>query len=74
MINLGLLRAGGASWLLMVSEDSEFTRRRGRWITSKVMDIYTQERWAVQFMPRLPNNTKDKLLKGRSVFDWVLSQ
>ena len=28
-IDLGSLRAGGASWLLLVSEDSELTRRRG---------------------------------------------
>ena len=73
-IDLGSLRAGGASWLLMVSEDSELTRRRGRWITAKVMEIYVQEAWAIQFMPRLPQKTKDKISKGIAIFDWILEQ
>eukprot|EP00435_Cladocopium_sp_Y103_P017354 s93_g4.t1 len=42
-LDLGSLRAGGASWLLLTSEDSELTRRRGRWINTKIMEIYVQE-------------------------------
>ena len=33
--DMGSLRAGGASWLLMASENSELTRRRGRWISMR---------------------------------------
>ena len=36
-LDLGSLRAGGASWLMLVSEDSELTRRRGRWLNNKIM-------------------------------------
>ena len=53
-LDLGSFRAGGASWLLLTSEDSELTRRRGRWISPKVMEIYVQEVAALQFLPRLP--------------------
>jgi len=41
--DLSSLRPGGASWLLSVCEDSEMVRRRGRWATTKTMDIYLQE-------------------------------
>lgn len=42
-IDLGSLRAGGASWMLMVSEDGEMTRRRDRWLSANLMEIYVQE-------------------------------
>ena len=71
-IDLGSLRAGGASWLLLVSEDSELTRRRGRWITTKVMEIYIQEAWAIQFLSRLPSSVREQLLSGAVLFQWAL--
>ena len=42
-LDLGSLRAGGATWLLQTTEDAELTRRRGRWINAKTMEIYIQE-------------------------------
>eukprot|EP00435_Cladocopium_sp_Y103_P016644 s3901_g4.t1 len=41
--DLGSLRPGGATHLLLTSEDSEHVRRRGRWVTTKVCEIYLQE-------------------------------
>lgn len=38
------------------------------------MEIYVQEAWAIQFMPRLPQKTKDKISKGIAIFDWILAQ
>eukprot|EP00435_Cladocopium_sp_Y103_P034036 s1336_g8.t1 len=73
-LDLGSLRAGGASWLLMRSEDSELTRRRGRWITSKVMEVYIQECSALQFLPNLPKATKSLIISGVQIFPWVLQQ
>lgn len=52
-LDLGSLRAGGASWFLLVSEDSEATRRRGRWISNGVMEIYVPEVGSIQFLPKL---------------------
>eukprot|EP00435_Cladocopium_sp_Y103_P062393 s584_g24.t1 len=73
-IDLGSLRAGGASWLLLVSEDSELTRRRGRWLTSKTMEVYVQESASIQFLPRLPSDIKQLVLDGASAFPWALQK
>eukprot|EP00438_Fugacium_kawagutii_P012773 Skav217633 [mRNA] locus=scaffold1334:5610:19402:- [translate_table: standard] len=62
-LDLGSLRAGGASWLMSVSEDSELTRRRGRWLTCKVMEIYVQEVASIQFLPHLPATTKELIIE-----------
>eukprot|EP00435_Cladocopium_sp_Y103_P031603 s2642_g8.t1 len=73
-LDLGSLRAGGASWLLMRSEDAELTRRRGRWINNKVMEVYVQEVSSLQFLPNLPKSTKRLIISGVEVFPWVLSK
>ena len=69
-IDLGSLRARGATWLMMVSEEAELTRRRGRWLTSKVLEIYVQEvgPGSLQFLPNLPGPTKPLIVAGASVF------
>eukprot|EP00435_Cladocopium_sp_Y103_P051083 s53_g15.t1 len=72
-LDLGSLRAGGGSWLLRTSEDSELTRRRGRWISSKVMEIYVQEISNLQFLPKLPERTKVQILSGAALFPWSLA-
>ncbi|CAE6951851.1 unnamed protein product [Symbiodinium sp. CCMP2456] len=73
-LDLGSLRAGGATWLLQTTEDGELVRRRGRWINTKVMDIYIQEVSAVLFLPRLPGKTRDKVLQAASSFPAMLQQ
>ena len=51
-LDLGSLRAGGASWLLMSSDNPDMTRRRGRWINAKVMEIYVHaEIWKRAAIP-----------------------
>eukprot|EP00435_Cladocopium_sp_Y103_P051633 s1074_g16.t1 len=72
-LDLGSLRAGGASWLLLTSEDSELTRRRGRWINTKIMEIYVQEVGALQFLPRLKDDVKSLVLHGMALFPWSLA-
>ena len=71
-IDMGSLRAGGASWLLSVSEDSELVRRRGRWISSKVMEIYVQEVASIQFLHKVDKSTRDRILAGTAVFPLLL--
>ena len=41
--NLGSLRPGGATYWLNLTEDAEYIRRKGRWVSSKVLEIYLQE-------------------------------
>ena len=48
--DLGSLRAGGATWLMDTTENPDYVRRRGRWITTKVMEIYVQEVTALTFL------------------------
>ena len=43
-----------ASWLFLTSEGSELTRRRGRWVTHKVMEVYAQEISSLQFFASPP--------------------
>ena len=73
-LDLGSLRAGGASWLMITSEDSELVRRRGRWLTSKIMEIYVQEVSAIQFLPQLPLRTRLLVIEGAGLFPEVLQR
>ena len=72
-LDLGSLRAGGATWLLAVSENSELVRRRGRWVNSKVMEIDIQEAASVQFLHRLPDWCRAKILECVAVFPWIIA-
>jgi hypothetical protein len=60
-LDLSSLRPGGASWLLSCCEDSEMVRRRGRWATTRTMEIYLQEVFYVTFVERLPAATKEAI-------------
>ena len=73
-LDLGSLRAGGASWLMLTSEDSELVRRRGRWLTSKIMEIYVQEVSAIQFLPQLPQRTRLLVIDGAGLFPFLLQK
>ena len=73
-LDLGSLRAGGASWLLLTSEDSELVRRRGRWISHKIMEVYVQEAAAIQFLPRLDKSTREGILAGANHFPRVVEK
>ena len=59
--DLSSLRPGGASWLLNTSEDSELVRRRGRWATTKTMEIYLQEVLYVTYVEKLPLEAKNMI-------------
>ncbi|CAE7518902.1 unnamed protein product [Symbiodinium sp. CCMP2592] len=71
-LDLGSFRPGGATHLLQIAEDSELVRRRGRWVSHKVMEIYLQEVAAVTFYPSLSAETRQKVLQAASCFPSVL--
>ena len=71
-LDLGSLRAGGATWGLMVTEDAELIRRRGRWISSKTMEIYIQELSASTFLMSLDRRTRENILFLASCFPQLL--
>ena len=68
-LDLGSLRAGGATHLLGTTEDAELVRRRGRWI---YIYIYIQEIQATTFFPHLPEKVKDRILKVALSFPGLL--
>ncbi|CAE7944072.1 swnK, partial [Symbiodinium necroappetens] len=56
-LDLGSMRAGGATWLLHATENGEFVRRRGRWLNARIMEIYIQEVSSVLFLSKLQDHT-----------------
>ena len=82
-LDLGSLRAGGASWTLQMTESGELCRRRGRWVSQKVMDLYIQEASSLQYLnfvePKVKKNVPTlahafpavlEKAKGRAIFFW----
>ena len=71
--DLSSFRPGGATWMIQATENSELVRRRGRWLSTRVMDIYLQEVVATTFIPAL-DPRKRSVLEGLSAaFTDVLS-
>ena len=59
--DLGSFRPGGATDLLQQFEDSELVRRRGRWVSHKVLEIYLQEVSTATFHTRLSAESRSKI-------------
>lgn len=73
-LDLGSLRSGGATYVIQVTEDSELCRRRGRWASMKMMDIYVQEVMALQYMKMISDDSRKHVLKVASFFAPLLAQ
>ena len=74
MLDLGSLRSGGATYIILTTEDSELCRRRGRWSSMKMMDIYVQETMALQFMKLIPDSSRTHVLEVATFFHQVLQR
>ena len=68
---LGSLRAGGATHLLLETENPDLVRRRGRWLAHRTMEIYLQEVLVTTFTSKLQAPTRDKIYVLASVFPQV---
>jgi len=55
------LRGGGASALYEYAEDTELVRHRGRWTSSKMVEIYIQEVGGHQFFSSLPVQVRSQI-------------
>ena len=73
-LDLGSLRAGGATWLLQATESGELVRRRGRWVSQKVMDLYIQEVSSLQYLNHLSPSIKQHVLTFARAFPGVLEK
>ena len=74
VLDPGSLRAGGATWALMMTEDAPLVQRRGRWLTARTMEIYIQEVAATQFLSHVPEEIKEKILSLAFAFPGILQR
>ncbi|CAE7479637.1 unnamed protein product, partial [Symbiodinium necroappetens] len=65
---------GGATFLLSQTEDSELVRRKGRWASQRVMEIYIQEVQASVYFPSLPVELRQRIMDLAQCFAPVLAQ
>ena len=70
----GSLRPGGATWLLQATENSELVRRRGRWTSTKVLEIYLQETACVRFLSGLSPPQRLKIQTMAEIFPDLVSK
>ena len=71
---LSSLRPGGATFLLNLTENPDLVRRRGRWASLKVMEIYLQEISFATGVSRLDEDVKSRIERLSSAFGQVLLQ
>ena len=57
----GSLRAGGATWLYRGTENPELVRYRGRWASSRMLEIYVQELGSSSVLLTLPPAVRSRL-------------
>eukprot|EP00435_Cladocopium_sp_Y103_P016191 s1218_g4.t1 len=69
---LSSLRPGGATYWLQCTEDSEFVRRKGRWLSGKVLEIYLQEAEVATYQDRLSFETKSRITSLCNQFPSIL--
>ena len=73
------MRAGGATLLLLLTEDARLVRLRGRWQHDATMTIYLQELAATTFLSEQPEQTRTMValfdrqapLVWRQTLDWM---
>ena len=59
--DLSSFRPGGATWMLHCTENPDLVRRRGRWLSLRVMEIYLQEVEAITYLPSLSAEQREFL-------------
>ena len=69
-LSLASFRPGGATWLITVSESAELVRRRGRWISNKIMECYLQEVTSMTYLNEVDPHAK-QLRSGLFCFEKV---
>ncbi|CAE7228408.1 unnamed protein product [Symbiodinium sp. CCMP2456] len=71
-VDLGSFRPGGATYILQKTEDSELVRRRGRWVSMKVMEIYLQEVASSTYVADLPLQCREAVLYMAQLYPEIL--
>ena len=56
-----IARPGGATYWLLETEDAEYVRRKGRWLSTRVLEIYLQEASVATYDRRMSDDTKSRI-------------
>ena len=70
----GSLRAGGATWLMQMTDNGELVRRRGRWQNYRIMEVYIQEVSSLLYLQKVPNEGREKVLQTAQCFRQILEK
>ena len=73
-LDLGSLRSGGATFIILATENGELCRRRGRWANAKMMEIYVQECMALQYMSMVSDISRHYILELAGSFQLVFQR
>ena len=73
-LSWGSLRPGGATWLLRATDNPELVRFRGRWASSRMLEVYVQEVGAVCYLPALPASARQRVQQLAALAPGLLSQ
>ena len=73
-LDLGSLRSGGATYIIMMTENSELCRRRGRWANHRMMEVYIQETMALQYMTMISTDSRNRVLLFAGLFQAVFTK
>ena len=73
-MTMASLRPGGATFLMNCCESAELVRRRGRWASFRVMEIYLQEVAASTYLNQISGQAKANVLMGLRIFPILLAK
>ena len=71
-LTLASFRPGGATWLITQCESAELVKRRGRWVSSRVMECYLQEVSAATYMNEISEESKICIKQAMRAFPSLL--
>ena len=60
--------------MLQLTENPDLVRRRGRWLSTKIMEIYLQEVQAATYLPSLQDDQRAALTEACDLFPYVLAR
>jgi len=66
------LRPGGATWLFQETDSPDLVRFRGRWLSTRMLEIYIQEVAGDSFMNRLPSTTRSRINTIAALFSTAI--
>ena len=72
--DLGSMRPGGATWMLFQTESPDYVRRRGRWLSERVMEVYLQEVLVTTYVEKLKPRTREMIEMCSSEFAVIMER